>query len=76
MSFSFSFFFSTPHKSIRKHVSTHTPSPPIGRVNSVAKWEGKRKDRLIDIMREFLEEGAHPPYGQKLIHRVAQRLNN
>jgi hypothetical protein len=69
-------FFSTLRKSPRKHVSTHTPSPPVGRVNSVMKWENKHKDRLIDILREFFEEGARPSYGQKIIHRITQRLNN
>jgi hypothetical protein len=69
-------FFSTPRKSPRKHASTHTPSSPVGRVNSVMKWENEHEDRLIDILREFLEKGARPPYGQKIILRIAERLNN
>ena len=69
-------FFSTPRKSTHKNVYTHTPSPSIDRVNSVTKWEDEHEDWLIDILREFLEEGVQPPYGQKLIHRITQRLNN
>ena len=59
-------YFSTPRKSPRKHVaSTHSPLQPIGRVNFAMKWEEEHEDGLIDILREFLEEGTRPPYGKK-----------
>ena len=56
----------TPRKSPRKHVaSTHSPPQPVGRVNTAMKWEEQHEDLLVDILREFLEEGTLPPYGKK-----------
>jgi hypothetical protein len=52
-----------------------TPQP-IGRVNFATKWEEEHEDCLIDILREFLEKGTRTPYGKKIIHRIAQSLNN
>jgi hypothetical protein len=46
--------------------STYPSPPPVSRVNIVTKWEEEHEDYLIDILREFLEEGTRPPYGKKL----------
>jgi hypothetical protein len=67
-------FFSTPHKSPRKHVSTHTPTQPVGRAN--LKWENEHEDHPLDILRDLLEDGTPPPYGKHIILRIAQMLNN
>ena len=67
-------FFSTPRKSPWKHVSTHTPPQPVGRVN--LKWKNIHVDYLLDILRDLLEEGIRPPYGTRIIPRIIQSLNN
>ena len=67
-------FFSTPRKSPRKHVSTHKPTQPISRAS--LKWENEHEDRLLDILRDLLEDGTRPPYGKHIIPRIAQMLNN
>ncbi|XP_059448936.1 uncharacterized protein LOC132180098 isoform X2 [Corylus avellana] len=69
-------FFSTPRKSPRKHASSHSPSQPVSRVYLCMKWENEHEDCLLNILKEFLEEGTRPPYGKPIISRIAQRVNN
>jgi hypothetical protein len=59
-------YFFTPRKSSRKHVaSTRSPSQLVGQVNFTTNWEEEHENRLIDILREFPEEGTQPPYEKK-----------
>ena len=39
------------------------------------RWEPQHEDQLIDILKEFLEEGVWPPYGKHHIPRIAHKLN-